>query len=48
MYPWATPGHLTHMFSNFIRKDEAFVDQWLVHQGLEKLAEIFLGMFSQF
>jgi len=32
----------------FIRKDEAFVEQWLVRQGLEKLADIFKGMFSQF
>jgi len=30
-----------------IGKDEAFVEQWLVHQGLEKLADVFKGMFSQ-
>jgi len=32
----------------FIGKDEAFVEQWLVRQGLEKLADVFKGMFSQF
>jgi len=32
----------------FIGKDEAFVEQWLVRQGLEKLADVFEGMFSQF
>jgi len=26
----------------FIGKDEAFVEQWLVRQGLEKLADMFL------
>jgi len=31
----------------FIVKDEAFVEQWLVRQGLEKLVDIFMGMFSQ-
>jgi len=25
----------------FIGKDEAFVEQWLVRQGLEKLADVF-------
>jgi len=30
----------------FIGKDEAFVEQWLVRQGLEKL--VFKVMFSQF
>jgi len=25
----------------FIKKDEAFVEQWLVRQGLEKLADVF-------
>jgi len=32
----------------FIGKEEAFVEQWLVRQGLEKLAGAFKGMFSQF
>ena len=32
----------------FSGKDEAFVEQWLVHQGLEKLVDVFKGMFSQF
>jgi len=32
----------------FIGKDEAFVEQWLVRQGLEKLADVFKGMFPQF
>jgi len=32
----------------FIGKDEAFVEQWLVCQGLEKLADVFKGMFPQF
>ena len=38
----ATPGHLTHVFSG---KDEVFVEQCLVHQGLEKLVDVFKGMF---
>ena len=32
----------------FIGKDEAFVEQWLVRQGLDKLVDVFKGMFSQF
>jgi len=32
----------------FIGKDEAFVEQWLVRKELEKLADVFKGMFSQF
>jgi len=32
----------------FIGKDEAFVEQWPVRQRLEKLADVFKGMFSQF
>ena len=32
----------------FIGKDEAFVEQWLVRQGLEKLVDVFKGMFCQF
>ena len=31
----------------FIGKDEAFVEQWLVRQGLDKLVDVFKGMFSQ-
>jgi len=42
----------THVFESamdeFIGKDEAFVEQWLVRQGLEKLVDVFKGMFSQF
>ena len=54
-YPGATPGHLTHVFSKdglsadeSIGKDEAFVIDWLVRQGLEKPADAFKGMFCQF
>jgi len=32
----------------FSGKDEAFVEQCLVCQGLEKLVDVFKGMFSQF
>ena len=33
----------------FIGKDEAFVKDWLVRQGLEKPVDVFnKGMFSQF
>ena len=32
----------------FIGKDEAFVEQRLVLQGLEKLLGVLKGMFSQF
>ena len=32
----------------FIGKDEAFVEQWLIRQGLEKLVAVFKGMFPQF
>ena len=42
----------THVFESamygFSGKDEAFVKQWLVRQGLEKLFDVFKGMFSQF
>ena len=41
MYPGEAPGYLTLVFKSamdeFIGKDEAFVEQWLVCQGLEKL-----------
>ena len=33
---------------DFIGKDEAFVKDWLVRHGLEKLVDVFKGMFSQF
>jgi len=32
----------------FNGKDEAFVEQCLVRQGLEKLVDVFKGMFYQF
>ena len=32
----------------FSGKDEVFVEEWLVRHGLEKLANVFKGMFSQF
>ena len=32
----------------FIGKDEAFVKDWFVRHGLEKLVDVFKGMFSQF
>jgi len=42
----------TRVFENamdeFSGKDEAFVQQWLVRQGLVKLVDVFKGMFSQF
>ena len=38
---------LESAMDEFIGKDEAFVEQWLVRQGLEKLADVFKGMFSQ-
>ena len=49
-YPGATPGHLAHVFSKdeFIGKDETFVKDRLVRQGLEKPVDVFKGMFSQF
>ena len=51
-YPTATPGHLTHVFSKdgseFIEKDETFVKDRLVRQGLEKPFDVFKGMFPQF
>ena len=50
-YPGATPGHLTHVFSKdryVYQEEEAFVEDWLVHQGLEKRFDVFKGMFSQF
>jgi len=32
--------------NEFSGKDEAFVEQWLVRQGLEKLVDVFKGVFS--
>ena len=32
----------------FSGKDEAFVEQWLVRHGQEKLVDVFKRMFSQF
>ena len=32
----------------FINKDEAFAEDWLVCQGLDKLVDVFNCMFSQF
>ena len=47
--PWAFDTRvLESAMDGFIGKDEAFVEQWLVRQGLEKLADVFKGMFSQF
>ena len=55
-YPGATPGRppgICHTcfrinMEEFIGKDEAFVKDWLVGHGLEKLVDVFKGMFSQF
>ena len=49
-YPGATPRHLTHAFSKdgwyeFIGKDEAFVKDWLVRKGLEKLVDVSVKVF---
>ena len=46
MYPGEAPGYLTLVFESamdeFIGKDEAFVEQWLVRQGLKKLELYFV------
>ena len=46
MYPGDAPGYLTLVFESamdeFIGKDEAFVEQWLVRQGLKKLELYFV------
>ena len=50
-YPGRPPGIWHTCFpttDKFIGKDEAFVKDWLIHQGLEKLVDVFKGMFSQF
>ena len=44
----ATPRHLKDVFSKFIGKDEAFVEDWLIRQGLDKLVDVFKSIFSQF
>ena len=47
-YLWAFDTRVFEIeISFFIEKDEAFVKDWLVHQGLEKLVDVFKGMFSQ-
>ena len=33
------------MFSKFIGKDEAVVEDWVVRQRLDKLVDVFKGMF---
>ena len=50
-YPGATPRHLIqNVFSKdgwyeFIGKDEAFVKDWLVRKGLEKLVDVSVKVF---
>ena len=47
--PWAFDTHVFESaMDEFSGKDEAFVGQRLVHQGLEKLVDVFKGMFSLF
>jgi len=47
--PWAFDTHVFESaMDEFIGKDEAFVEQWLIRHGLEKLVDVFKGMFSQF
>ena len=47
--PWAFDTRvLESAMDEFIGKDKAFVEQWLVCQGLEELADVFKRMFSQF
>ena len=36
------------LFADFIGKDEEFVVEWLAQQGLEKLVNIFKGIFVCF
>ena len=55
-YPRATPGLLTHTWfltqnpnvDNFIGKDQQFVIDWLVRQGLDQIGQVFKGMFPRF
>ena len=35
------------LMDEFIGKDAAFVKDWLVHQGLKKLVNVFKDMFCQ-
>ena len=47
--PWAFDTRVFESaMDEFIGKDEAFVEHWLVRQGLDKLVDVFKGMFSQF
>ena len=39
---------LAYPGQEFVGKDEDFVKDWLVRHGLEKLLDVFKGMFSQF
>ena len=43
---WHTCFRKTDKF--IIGKDEAFVKDWLIYQVLEKLVDVFKGIFSQF
>ena len=49
--PWGDPRAFDTYFrkmDEFIGKDMAFVKDWLVRQGLEKLLDVFKDMFSHF
>ena len=47
--PLGICGHTCFQkIDEFIGKDEAFVKDCLVRQGLEKPADVFKGLFSQF
>ena len=49
--PWAFvyPGPIWHTcFSKFIGRDQAFGEDCLVRQGLDKLVDVFKSRFSQF
>ena len=39
---------LESAMGEFSGKDEAFVEQWLVHQGLEKLVDVLMVCFLNF
>ena len=39
-------ANLARPVENFRDKDQQFVSDWLVQQGLEKLVDVFKGMFS--
>ena len=49
--PEATSGNLRRVYKSamdeFIGKDEAFLQDWLLYQGLDRLVDIFKGKFSQ-